>query len=447
MIQLEKAGLPTVAIAARGFEDDLESSARAFGLPQIPYVVVPHTMTSRSPEEAAGDVDSVFDGLATALVTQPPQQTGAAKGKVLAAEQERFEGADRLEGWERFNGDFLERGLGDGFPLIAPTPQLVEAFLKAAGRAPLEVLGYLAPANGVATVEKIAINGAMAGCEPEHLPILIAAVEAIFQTPQNVFPVRTIAMSTGPHAMMMLVNGPIVKQLGINYGRCTLGPGKPGRVNTALGRALRLILMNVGHSYPGSGDMDTIGSPLKYSMCIAENEDENPWEPFHVERGFQREQSTVTVFGTTDVIHNANYQRSTDQLLLAWVGRASAANHYNSLLPSRTERDEDHITMLMCPDHARNLGQDGYNKKSIREFISKNARTPLKYVLASSLTSLDSLPSNVQWILQMDPDTLVPAVPQPHMIHIVVVGGPTGKSDLLRNIGAPTITKEIASGG
>jgi hypothetical protein len=443
MIALEKANLPTVAIAARGFEDDFEASALTFGLPQVPYVVIPHTMTSRNRQEAAQDVEGVFDSLTTALVTQPQEPARTSNGSVRAAERERFTGANLLEGWEQFNRDFLARGLGDGFPLIAPTPERVEAFLKAVRKDPLEVVGHLAPVYGVATVESLAINAAMAGCQPEHLPILIAAIEAITQTPQNVFPVRTIAMSTGPHAMMMLVNGPIVKRLGINAGRCTLGPGKPGQVNTALGRALRLILMNIGHSYPGEGDMDTIGSPLKYSMCLAENEDENPWEPFHVERGFQPEQSTVTVFGTIDVIHNANYQRSTDQLLLAWAARASTPGSHNTPFPSRLEFDTSHFTMLMCPDHARNLLQDGHTKQSIREFMAKNARVPLKYVLASSLTSLDAMPSSAQWFLQMDPDTLVPTIPRPDMVHIVVVGGPTGKSDLVRHLGEPTITKEI----
>ena len=443
MTALEKAGLPTVAIAARGFEDDFEASALTFGLPQIPYVVVPHTMTSRSRQEAATDMEGVFDRLATALLTQPQEPAHTGTGSVRAAERERFAGDNLLEGWEQFNHDFLERGLGDGFPLIAPTPERVEAFLKAVHKEPLEVVGHLAPVYGVATVEKIAINAAMAGCQPEHLPILVAAVEAITQTPQNVFPVRTIAMSTGPHAMMMLINGPIIKQLGINAGRCTLGPGKPGQVNTVLGRALRLILMNIGHSYAGEGDMDTIGTPLKYSMCLAENEAENPWEPFHVERGFDREQSTVTVFGTIDVIHNANYQRSTDQLLMGWAARASTANSYNMPFPNRSEFDDCHFTMLMCPDHARNLSQDGYSKPSIRAYMAKNAKVPLKHMLASCLVSPDALPSSVQWILDLDPETLMSTIPKADIVQIVVVGGPTGKSDLVRHIGAPTISKEI----
>ena len=445
MVALEKAGLPTVSIVAHGFESDFETSARIFGFPQLPYIVIPYTMTSRSREEAATDLDGVFDELARILVTEPPPPARTKKGTVVAAALERFSGADRHEGWEKFNADFLDRELGDGFPLIAPTPGLVDAFLKSVKRDPLEVLGHLAPGDGAATVEKVAINAAMAGCKPEHLPILIAAVEAITQTPQNIFPSRTIAISTGPHAMMLLLNGPIIKQLGINSGRCTLGPGKLGQVNTALGRALRLILMNVGHCYPGSGDMDTIGSPLKYSMCVAENEDQNPWEPFHVEKGFEREQSTVTVFGTIDVIHNSNYKRDSEQLLMAWAARVSSSGGYPPLIPSRSEFDDSHFTMLMCPDHARVLAQDGHTKVSVREYISQNAKSPLKYVLASTLVSLDSLSADLQWILQLDPDTLVSVAPDPNTVNLLVVGGPTGKSDLVRNIGAPTITKEICS--
>jgi hypothetical protein len=443
MVALEKAGLPTVSIVAHGFESDFETSARIFGFPQLPYVVIPYTMTSRSRDEAALDLGEVFDNLAATMVSQPRDPASKRKAQVVQASREQYKADDLLKGWENFNEDFIERGLGDGFPLIAPTPKLVDAFLKTVKRDPLEVLGYVAPGIGAATIEKVAINAAMAGCRPENLSIMIAAVEAITQTPENIFPGRTIAMSTGPHAMMMLVNGPIVKEQGINFGRCTLGPGKLGRVNTALGRALRLILMNVGHAYPGSGDMDTIGSPIKYSMCVAENEDQNPWEPYHVERGFKKDQSTVTVFGTIDIIHNANYQRDSGQLLLAWAARASAAGHYNSIFPTREEWDSSHYTMLMAPDHARNLVEDGYTKATIRDFICNNAKVPLKHLVASFLTALDTLPESAKWILQMDPDTLLSTVPIPDMLHILVVGGPTGKSDLVRNIGAPTITKEI----
>ena len=206
---------------------------------------------------------------------------------------------------------------------------------------------------------------------------------------------------------------------------------------------MRLLLMNVGHCYPGTGDMDTIGSPLKYSMCLAENVAENPWDAFHVERGLEADQSAVTIFGTNDVIHMGSYQRDAEQLLMAWASRAAVAGHANPLIPSRFEFDENHAVMLLAPDHARNLAQDGHTKQSIRKFISNTAKIPLKYMVASLPTSLDSVPGNLRWIFEMDPETLISTVPDPDTINIVVVGGPTGKSDWVRLSGAPTITKEI----
>ena len=429
---------------ARGFEDDWEYSARVFGLPETPYVVIPYTMTSRNREEAASDVEGVFENLVIGMTTQPVAGNGNAPvSGIRAADTESFEGSDRLDAWDAFNREYLDRGLGDGFPLVAPTPELVDRYMEHAKRDPLEVIGNLAPAYGVATVEKIAINAAMAGCGPEHLPVLIAAVQAITETPESVFPARAITMSTSPNALMMLVSGPAAGRLGVNHGRATLGPGKQSKVNTALGRALRLLLMNVGHCYPGTGDMDTIGSPLKYSMCLAENVGENPWDAYHVERGLDVDQSAVTIFGVNDVIHMGSYQRDAEQLLMAWASRAAAAGHTTPLIPSRFEFDENHAVMLMAPDHARNLDQDGHTKRSIREIISREAKTPLKYMVASLPTSVDSLPGNLRWIFEMDPETQISTVPDPDTIEIVVVGGPTGKSDWVRLSGAPTITKVI----
>ena len=266
---------------ARGFEDDWEYSARVFGLPDAPYVVVPYTMTSRSRDEAASDVEFVFEDLVAGMTTQPIPSNGyAPESAIRAADTESFGGTDRLDAWSVFNREYLDKGLGDGLPLIAPTPELVGEFLGEVKLDPLEVVGNLAPGYGVATVEKIAINAAMAGCQPEHLPVLVAAVQAITQTPESVFPARAISMSTSPNALMMLVSGPVVERLGVNYGRATLGPGKQSKVNTALGRALRLLLMNVGHCYPGTGDMDTIGSPLSTACAWRKTLPKTPGTPF-----------------------------------------------------------------------------------------------------------------------------------------------------------------------
>src|ERR1051326_5375040 len=148
------------------------------------------------------------------------------------------------------------------------------------------------PGFGMATVRALAANAVMAGCRPEDLPVLIAAVEAMADPVINL---RMKSMSTGPQSPLLVVNGPIAKRLGINSGRCALGPGALSYANTVIGRAVRLIMMNVGHCYPDVSDLDTIGSPIKYSMCVAENEDANPWTPYHVDLGYDREQSTATI--------------------------------------------------------------------------------------------------------------------------------------------------------
>jgi len=366
----------------------------------------------------------------------------------LPARRERYRGDDLLDAWDRFNADFIERGISDGFPLVPPTRERVQSALTTVTLAPDHVLGILAPFYGAATVEKLAINAVMAGCAPSHLQVLIAAVEAILQTPQSVFPVRGITMSTNPTTMMMVVNGPILHELEINTGRCTLGPGKPARVNTVLGRALRLILMNVGHCYPGSGDMDTIGSPTKYSMCVGENEEQNPWEPFHVERGFRADQSTVTLFGANSMVHYNNYQADAQKVLLGWAGKMACVGGSGGLIPSRTEGEGGSCNvMLLAPDHARLLAEAGQTKASIRHYLFENATIQVKQILATMGVGWESLSSELQQeISSLDPESWVPQLSMPQQVQMVVVGGPNGQSDLVPCMGNPTITREIVHG-
>jgi hypothetical protein len=444
MIEFEKAGVPTVAIAAAGFEKDVEHSAAAFSIPNLPYVVVPYTFTSRSREQVRADCEPVLGALIEGI-TSPPKavrKDGAAGGQLRRAERETFTGAHTYDAWERMNEAFMEREWGDGFPLVAPTPEKVDAALRAVTKGPLEVLGQLVPGNALATVEKIAINAVMAGCKPEHLPVLVTAIEAMLRTPQQVFPIRTLAMSTGPHFFILLVNGPIVKRLGINSGRCTLGPGKPGRVNTVLGRALRLIMMNVGHSYPGRGDMDTIGSPHKYSFCIAENEDASPWAAYHEERGFRKDQSTVTVMGGTDVMNVKDYNDKADELLNTWSCAAARPDSAHFSLRSEA-RGEHHTLMMIAPDHARILAEQGYSKRGIREYVAAHSLAPIKWVNSEMRNRPDAIAPQWRWTLTADQDMLIPVIQDPARIHMVVIGGPTGKSDFVRLRGQPTVTVAI----
>ena len=293
MVYLEKAGKPAVGIVSGGFEDDAAISAKAFGLPSWRFAYVPDVLTGLPDEQIRQEVEASLPQMIEVLTTPPRSDEGgtvAMMVKAPPADRQTFEGVDHLETVEKMNEAFLEYGWGDGFPLVAPTPERVEQMLKGTTLDGGYVVGVLPPGNGIATVEKIAINCVIAGCAPAHLPILIAAVESILTHAGSGYD-----MSTTCSAPFILVNGPIVKELDINTGRCALGPGGQSRANIAIGRALRLIKMNIGFNRPGLMDMDTIGSPTKFSLCAAENEEANPWEPFHVEKGFPREASTVTV--------------------------------------------------------------------------------------------------------------------------------------------------------
>ena len=443
MIEFEKVGLASVAIVAAGFAMDTEHSAAAFNLPNLPYVQVPYTFTSRSREQVRADIEPMFGPLIEAITTAPaPVPQDDAGSGLQRSECETFKGAHTYDAWEKMNEAFMEREWGDGFPLIPPTPEKVEAALMAVNKGPLEVVGQLAPGNALATVEKIAINAIMAGCKPEHLPVLVTAIEAMTQTPHSIFPIRTLTMSTGPHFFILLVNGPVVKRLGINSGRCTLGPGKPGRVNTVLGRALRLIVMNVGHAYPGRGDMDTIGSPHKYSFCIAENEDANPWNSYHEERGFRKDQSTVTVLGGVDVMNVKDYNDKADELLNTWS--CAAARPDSALFTTRSEtRGVHHTFMMIAPDHARILAEQGYSKRGIKEYVAAHSLAPIKWINSEMRNRPDAIAPQWKWTLSADQDMLIPVIQDPCRIHMVVIGGPAGKSDFVRLRGQPTITAEI----
>ena len=196
----------------------------------------------------------------------------------------------RDDSLEAFNDLFLKRGWGDGLPLIPPTPERVEAMLKGFDEPGDIAVAVLPPMDGVATVEKIAVNAVMAGCEPRHMPLLVAAVEAVSQ-PE--FDLRGISTTTNPDAVLVIASGPIVKKMGLNAGSCTFGRGNKG--NAAISRALHLIIQNVGGSHPGTTDMSTLGQPGEFVMFLAENGDASPWPPFHTENGFLPERNVVTV--------------------------------------------------------------------------------------------------------------------------------------------------------
>ncbi len=426
MIEIEKGGVPTVMITARAFIDDAGLSMHAYGMPDLPTAVFDGVEFTSQPDDAIFGfvdpiVDDVIDGLTKQSTSYEPSHRPATVTE--GAETETFTARDSYSAWQDFNREFLDRGWGDGFPLLPPTREAVETMLTGTALDPQHVVTMMEPGFGIATVEKLAISAVMAGCEPDHLPVLIAAVTAM-SDPK--YWLRNVAVSTSPHAPMIVLNGPIVKKIGVNTERCALGPGKPSRVNTVIGRALRLIMMNVGHAYPGTLDMDTIGSPNKYSMCIGENEDASPWEPLHVERGFDRDESVVTMFSVESQMEIYDLKNHTPETILnGYAGTVNSlgSTHTRQWMYPRRHADN---CILLSPTHAQAIASHGWLRNDVRRYLYEKARVPAE-MLKIILDDHRIMPS-MRWVLDADPGTMIPITGAPDWFHLVVIGGPVGKS-------------------
>ncbi|MFC1917886.1 hypothetical protein ACFLXH_04460 [Chloroflexota bacterium] len=277
---------------------------------------------------------------------------------------ERMEVEDSADA---INQLFYERGWTDGLPVIPPTGKSVSAMLSAVDRDPQEQIALLAPKTGIATVEKIAINAVMAGCLPEYLPVLVAATAAIAEEKFNLLGVQA---TTHPCSPFIVVNGPIAEKLKINCRGNAFSPGF--RANATIGRALRLILLNIGGGIPQQTDRATHGQPGKFSCCIAENEDENPWEPLHVERGFRPQDSTVTVFAA-EAPHNINDHESITGKGILITSAATMATAGNNNLTYYTGEP----ILVLGPEHAATVKKDGFTKEQVKDFIFEHAKLPV----------------------------------------------------------------------
>jgi hypothetical protein len=242
---------------------------------------------------------------------------------------------------------------------VPPTPQRVSAFLEYSGNQPDDILGMIPARNRVITAEKVAINAVMAGCLPNYMPVIVAAVEAMcFEQ----FNLHGISATTGGTAPLLIVNGPAVKQLNINAGVNCFGPGV--RANATIGRAIRLILMNVGGSIPGVLDKACLGHPGKYSYCIAEDEDNNPWgEPLSVERGIPPEVSAVTVFAG-EAPHFVNSQAgSTGERLIGSIVNTMMGTLYRG----------GNWVLVLGPEHVTVFKREGWTRQQIRQAVYDRA--------------------------------------------------------------------------
>jgi hypothetical protein len=326
-----------------------------------------------------------------------------------------------------------DRGWTDGLPVVPPTEERVAAMLGGTGLPRDRVIAKIPPAWAEATVEKIAINCVMAGCLPSYLPVVLAAVRAMTDPALNL---NGMQCSTHLSTPLVVVNGPIRTALGMNSGSNVFGQGN--RANATIGRAVKLILTNIGKAIPGVTDKATLGHPGKYTYCIAENEEQSPWDPLHVERGLKREQSAVTVFGC-EAPHNVNNQASRNAFDLCHTIADTMATLGKNMFYAQGE-----VMVVLCPSHAETIAADGWSKLHVKEYLYEKARKPVRLVKLGGLYGRE-VARNFwpRWVNRTDEDEMVPLVRRPGEITLVVAGGPGRHSAFLPGWATPSVTVPI----
>jgi len=338
-----------------------------------------------------------------------------------------FEAADDLDAINRL---YRERRWSDGLPIVPPTAERIERMLQGTRRARHEVVARVAPGFGAATVERIAINAVMAGCDAEYLPALIAATEAVAEEKFNL---QGIQATTNPVAVWVIVNGPAARQLGVNASFNCIGQGV--WPNATIGRAMRLVLQNIGGALPGEMDRATHGQPGKFTFCCAENEEASPWEPLHVERGCPAGHSTVTVVGAEGTMNMNTHSKEATELV-----RVIAETMMHP--PSNDYVHGGEPWLMLSPEHAEVLRRGGLGKAQLKRALWEASKMAAGRFSTRELQRARD--SRGQELGEIAPETLVPASPRPEDMQILVAGGPGTHSVYIPSFGnTRSVTRQI----
>jgi hypothetical protein len=276
--------------------------------------------------------------------------------------------------------ELFARGVTDGLPVVPPTAERVRAAVAASGCPGDELLGLVAPRHGRATVERVAANAVMAGCRPEYMPVVVAAVRAICDP---AFALEGVSGTTDAVTPLIIVNEPIRGALDVNCAASVFGAG--WRANATIGRAVRLVWVNIGGARPGLISMSTFGQPGRYSYCIGEHEEASPWAPLHVEHGFAAGQSTVAALAAEALQIVANTTGRTAREILGTVARAGVVIANPDLAPLGD------TLLVIGPEHAKTIAGDGWSKADVREFVWEQAQVTVDGVRAPKFCEPASL--------------------------------------------------------
>jgi len=398
----------------------------ALGATALPLLVIQHPLGGEAPEGVGRRALQAVEQLSSLLRGEESDRSRGRpdEGQRPGAAEPAHRGESRsvVMEEERVYGEFVKREWCDGLPIVAPTPQRVRAMLAGARADGSESLGLMPPLWRECTLEKLAANAVMAGCAPPYFPVIVAAVQAMLDPVFNLYGIQA---TTHPVAPLLIVNGPHARAIGLHAGAGVFGPGF--HANATIGRALRLVLMNVGGAWPGRHDMATQGSPAKFSYAIAEREDASPWAPLSVGLGFGREQSVVTVYGG-EAPHNVNDHVSTTAagILNNVVDVAATLGSNVGWYFSQSQ-----LLVVLGPEHAATIAADGLSKADVQRFVFEQARLPLGRLKLGGMWGMHDWP---RWMQEVTDDAaMLPQVPSPDDVFVLVAGGSGKHSAVVPN--------------
>jgi len=400
----EKRNKPAVVLVNESFAMDAESAASNQGMPGIRIIPQSVPCECSVPEEIEVGISAAMDDIVAGLTRPLTKEEKSPKPK----EVEKTPKIIFRGGLEEVNQFYYKRGWTDGLPIIPPTEESVTEMLTGTELPADHIVGKIIPRSGKATVEKIAINAVMAGALPTAMPLLIAGVEAILD-PYSAF--GTYGVSTGSWAPFWIVNGPLRHDLNINSGSGALSPGDIA--NATIGRALGLIIKNIGGIRKGIEDMGVLGNPGKYTLVIAENEEDSPWDPLQVERGFKKGDSTITLFFPQTFNQMLAYGTDARGILSTVVYNANPCQTIGGF-----------NCFIIIPSHAKALAKKGWGKQEIKAFISENTTAPFYRLRQYLYGGRGIIGKDSSLSLALNPMDPIRLIQNPDNVMIIVAGGP-----------------------
>jgi hypothetical protein len=310
---------------------------------------------------------------------------------------------------------YYEHGHSDGLPVVPPTPAKVAAMLEALGGAPEELEARVPPRWGGLTREVLAINMVMAGCKPEYAPVVRAAMLALCEPGFNLNGVQATTHMCSP---LLVVNGPLARKIGMNGGCNAFGSGN--RANATIGRAIRLILLNVGGGWPGDLDKSTLGHPGKYTYAVAENEALGLLPPYHVEKGFKAEDSTVFLLAAEPPHSVTNHVANDPQGILDSICSAMSTFAHNNAVSS------GHCAVVLGPEHATTIAKHGWKRHDVKNYLWANSGNKFGQIAFNHRYGKVYNRSLPVWY-KRELDSHIPVVPSAENIHLFVIGGEAGR--------------------